>query len=481
MSIISSNDWKATIGLEVHIQLSTNSKMFCQCQVIYGATPNSVTCPTCLALPGALPIINEEAINMAIKLGHALNFTINRQTEFSRKNYYYPDLPKGYQISQFDNPICEDGYIEIDSDGSKRKINLTRAHLEEDSGKLIHHSDNFSFIDLNRAGAPLIEIVSEPEMHSSEDAKLYLEKLKQIIQYINISDCDMEKGNLRVDINVSVNNKKDSKLGTRREVKNLNSFKAVQKAINYEYEQQIRLLNQGQKIEQCTLTWDDKVNQTKIIRKKEDAHDYRYFPEPDLPPLNLDSKKLNMIKDNLPELPDQKLSRFLKAYDVKRKDLKIIISNISLADYFENLVELTKYPQQTANWMLVELLRYTNEKNISINEIPIDKKRIAELIVLYSSGKLTNINAKKIFNIMLTSKSSPEKIMNQEKLTIIEDDSFINDAIKDIFNKNSDEFNRLKNGEMKLIGFFMGQAMRELKGKADPKTIQKIINKHLEN
>ena len=475
------NDWELTVGLEVHIQLSTKTKMFCTCPASYGAEPNSLVCPICLAMPGSLPMINQKAINMAIKLGHALNFTLNKNNTFARKNYYYPDLPKGYQITQFDRPICENGSIEIENNGKNYKIGITRAHLEEDSGKLIHHSDNFSFVDLNRAGCPLIEIVSEPEMHSSQEAKLYLEKLKQIIRYIDISDCNMEKGNLRVDINVSVNNKKDSKLGTRREVKNLNSFKAVQKAINYEYEQQIVLLNQGQKIEQCTLTWDDKANQTKIIRKKEDAHDYRYFPEPDLPPLNLDSKKINIIKNNLPELPDQKLSRFLNTYDVKEKDLKIIISNISLADYFENLVELTKYPQQTVNWILVELLRYTNEKNININEIPIDKERMAELIVLYSNGKLTNVNAKKIFNIMLTSKSSPEKIMIQEKLMIIEDDSFIDNAIKDIFNKNSNEFNRLKSGEMKLIGFFMGQAMRELKGKADPKTIQKIINKHLEN
>ena len=354
-------NWDLTVGLEVHIQLSTKSKMFCKCPSIYGSTPNSLICPICLGLPGDLPIINQEAINMAIKLGHAFNFKINQKTEFSRKNYYYPDLPKGYQITQFDKPICENGSIEIERNGSIYKIGITRAHLEEDSGKLIHHSDNSSFVDLNRAGSPLIEIVSEPDMHSSEDARLYLEKLKQMVQYINVSDCDMEKGNLRVDINVSINRKGDSQLGTRREIKNLNSFKSVQKAIDYEYKKQIELIKNGQIIEQSTLSWDEKNNQTTVIRKKEDAHDYRYFPEPDLPKLNLLNKDIESIKDELPELPNQKLDRFSKNYDIKKQDLSIIISNLDLANYFENLVSLTKLPQQTANWILVEILRYTNE------------------------------------------------------------------------------------------------------------------------
>ena len=281
------NGWQLTVGLEVHIQLSTKTKMFCKCPSTYGAEPNSLICPICLAMPGALPMINKEAINMAIKLGHALNFNINKENTFARKNYYYPDLPKGYQISQFDKPICENGYLNIDN---KNKIGITRAHLEEDSGKLIHHSDKFSFVDLNRAGCPLIEIVSEPELHSSEDAKLYLDKLKQIVKYINISDCDMEKGNLRVDINVSVNRDTDTELGTRREVKNLNSFKSVQKAIDYEYRKQIKMIEEGLVVEQCTLSWSEKNNKTKIIRKKEDAHDYRYFPEPDLPNISLNGR-----------------------------------------------------------------------------------------------------------------------------------------------------------------------------------------------
>ena len=474
-------DWKLTVGLEVHIQLSTKSKMFCKCPVLYGSSPNSLICPVCLGLPGALPVINQEVINMAIKLGHAFNFTINKHTEFSRKNYYYPDLPKGYQITQFDKPICENGSIEIKKDEKLHRIGITRAHIEEDSGKLIHHSDNYSFVDLNRAGSPLIEIVSEPEIYSSEEARLYLEKLKQIVKYINISDCDMEKGNLRVDINVSVNKKNDKQLGTRREVKNLNSFKSVQKAINYEYKKQIELIENGQKIQQSTLSWDEKNNKTKVIRSKEDAHDYRYFPEPDLPRLSLSNENLNNIKNNLPELPNQKLDRFSKNYNIKEQDLNIIVSDLELADYFESLVKLTKLPQETANWILMELLRYTKENNITISECSIDQARIAELIILYNDNKLTNTNAKKIFTLMIGTNKSPSKLMEEEGLMIINDDNFIETAVKNVFDKNPSEFDRLKNGESKLVGFFMGQVMKEVKGKANPKLIQEFINKYIGN
>ena len=473
------NNWQLTVGLEVHIQLSTKTKMFCQCLSKYGETPNSLTCPICLAMPGALPIINQEAINMAIKLSHALDFKVNNKTSFSRKNYYYPDLPKGYQITQFNDPVCENGKLEIEYNNKKYAIGITRAHLEEDSGKLIHHSDNTSFIDLNRAGSPLIEIVSEPDLHSSEHAKLYLEKLKQIVKYIDISDCDMEKGNLRVDINVSNNKKGDLELGTRREVKNLNSFKSVQKAIDYEYKKQIELIESGEKIVQSTLSWDEKNNITKVIRKKEDAHDYRYFPEPDLPHLHISDKDIENIGKNIPELPDAKFDRFSSSYGLKKQDLLKIISDIELADYFELLVKLTKLPQQVSNWLLGEILAYINKKNISINKLPIDKKRIAQLIILFDNGKITNINAKKIFVMMISDKRTPEKIIDEEKMMIVQDDDFLNNLIKNVFKNHENEFDRLKNGEMKLVGFFMGQIMKEAKGKADPKLIQKMINQYI--
>lgn len=470
------NKWQLTVGLEVHIQLSTKTKMFCRCLSKYGEEPNSLTCPTCLAMPGSLPVINKDAINMALMLSHALKFDVNKKTSFSRKNYYYPDLPKGYQITQFNDPICKNGKLDIEDNNTKYTIGITRAHLEEDSGKLIHHSDNSTFIDLNRAGSPLIEIVSEPDIHTSHHAKLYLEKLKQIVKYIDISDCDMEKGNLRVDINVSVNKKNDKILGTRREVKNLNSFKSVVKAIEYEQKKQIEMIENGLKVEQSTLTWDEKTNTTKILRKKEDAHDYRYFPEPDLPRLEIPSSKIEEIKNKLPELPDSKFKRFLESYDLKQQDLNKIISDIDLADYFESLVKLTGLPKQVSNWLLGEILAYVNKENISINEFPVDSKRISELIKLFDSQKITNVNAKKIFAIMIKSKKSPIDIMNEKEMMIVEDDSLLIDLVKNIFNNNQKEFIRLKNGEMKLIGFFMGQVMKETQGKADPKSIQKIIN-----
>ena len=473
------NNWELTVGLEVHIQLSTNTKMFCQCISRYGEEPNSLTCPICLAMPGSLPTINQEAIDMAVKLSHALNFDVNNNTSFSRKNYYYPDLPKGYQITQFNDPICKNGKLEIEDKDKKYTIGITRAHLEEDSGKLIHHSDNCSFVDLNRAGSPLIEIVSEPEIHSSEHAKLYLEKLKQIIKYINISDCDMEKGNLRVDINVSVKKEGDLKLGTRREVKNLNSFKSVQKAIEYEYEKQIELIESGHKIEQSTLTWDEKNNITKVIRKKEDAHDYRYFPEPDLPALEIFDQDLEKIKSELPELPNDKLTRFRKEYNIKEQDLHILVSDFQLADYFEDLVKKTSLPQATANWILVEILYYLNSNNTSINDFPISQENLADLIKLYSDNKLTNINAKKLFNYLLESSSSTNDLIKEHNLMVVDDDNLINLAIEGLFEENPNEFERLKNGESKLIGFFMGQAMKSLKGNANPKIIQEILKKYI--
>tara|TARA_A100001011_G_scaffold400836_1_gene519613 strand:- start:12802 stop:14232 length:1431 start_codon:yes stop_codon:yes gene_type:complete len=471
------NEWELTVGLEVHIQLSTKTKMFCQCKKKYGEEPNSLTCPICLAMPGSLPKVNQEAVDMALKLSHALNFNVNNDTSFSRKNYFYPDLPKGYQISQFNDPICFDGHLNIEENDKIIKIGITRAHLEEDSGKLIHHSDNYSFIDLNRAGSPLIEIVSEPQIHSSEQAKLYLEKLKQIVKYLDISDCDMEKGNLRVDLNVSVKKKNETSLGTRREVKNLNSFKSVQKAINYEFKEQIKIIENGNKVEQSTLTWDEKNNFTKVLRKKEDAHDYRYFPEPDLPHLKISDSKISQIGDKIPELPDDKYERFKNTYNLKPQDLKILISELDWANYFESLVKLTDLPKHTSNWVLGEILGYTKKNNLSINDIPIDLKRIADLIVLFKNGKLTNVNAKKIFHIMLTDDRSASEIMEDEKMMVIEDDNFLNDIVKEVFKNNISEFQRLKNGENKLIGFFMGQIMKESKGKADPQLIKEVITK----
>ena len=472
------NNWELTVGLEVHIQLSTQTKMFCQCISKYGEEPNSLTCPICLAMPGSLPIINQEAIDMAIKLSHALNFSVNNNTSFSRKNYYYPDLPKGYQITQFNDPICKNGKLEIEDNDKKYTIGITRAHIEEDSGKLIHHSDNCSFVDLNRAGSPLIEIVSEPEIHSSEHAKLYLEKLKQIIKYINISDCDMEKGNLRVDINVSIKKEGDLNLGTRREVKNLNSFKSVQKAIDYEYKKQIELIESGHKIEQSTLTWDEKNNITKVIRKKEDAHDYRYFPDPDLLPLNLDKKILEKIKASLPELPDQKKERFIKEHALSSYEANILVSEKEISDYFEEVIK-TSDKKLAKNWIMGDLFASLNEKNIPITKSLVTAKKMSQLIVAISSGVISGRTAKEVFEIMKETGEDPKKIIESKGLQQKSNPEEISKMIDKILNENKDKVEQYKAGKEKLFGFFVGQAMKLSDGKANPQLVNEILKKKL--
>ena len=472
------NNWELTVGLEVHIQLSTKTKMFCQCISRYGEEPNSLTCPICLAMPGSLPIINQEAINMAVKLSHALNFDVNNNTSFSRKNYYYPDLPKGYQITQFNDPICKNGKLEIEDKDKKYTIGITRAHLEEDSGKLIHHSDNCSFVDLNRAGSPLIEIVSEPEIHSSEHAKLYLEKLKQIIKYIDISDCDMEKGNLRVDINVSVKKEGDLKLGTRREVKNLNSFKSVQKAIEYEYEKQIELIESGHKIEQSTLTWDEKNNRTKVIRKKEDAHDYRYFPDPDLLPLEFDDKFIENIKKEIPELPDQKKNRFIEKFKLSPYEATILVSDLDTSKFFEKVIEKSDV-KLSANWITGELFALLNENNLEIAESPISPENLSKLINLISNGTISGKIAKTIFEIMSKEDKDPNIIVEEKGLKQESDPKALEDLIQNVLSSNEDKVKEYKSGKDKLFGFFVGQVMKESKGKGNPQMINKILKEKL--
>ena len=473
-------DWDIVIGIETHVQLKTKTKQFSGASTSFGNEPNSQGCLVSLAYPGVLPVLNQEAVNCAIKFGLSIDAIINRKSIFARKNYFYPDLPKGYQISQFELPIVGEGKLSILIDNHTKDVRILRAHLEEDAGKSSHGlSHGKSGIDLNRAGTPLLEIVTEPDMSSAEEAVAYAKKLHDLVQWIGICDGNMQEGNFRCDVNVSVKKKGSDVLGTRREIKNLNSFKSVQKAINYEYKKQIKLIESGQKIEQSTLSWDEKNNKTKIIRQKEDAHDYRYFPEPDLPKLSLSNKDLNDIKENLPELPNEKLDRFLKVYDIKEQDLNIITSDLELADYFESLVKLTKLHQATANWILVELLRYTKEKNITVKEFNVNQSRVSELIILYNDGKLTNTNAKKIFNLMINTNKTASELMIEEGLMIIDDDDFIKNAVKNVFDKNPNEFDRLKNGESKLVGFFMGQVMKEVKGKANPKSIQELINKYI--
>ena len=428
----------------------------------------------CLGLPGALPVLNEKVLELGIRLGLAFNFTINKHSVFARKNYFYPDSPKGYQISQFEFPINENGYMDVQlSDGPKR-IGITRAHLEEDAGKLIHQEDK-SVVDLNRCGTPLIEIVSEPDMGSVEDVRAYLDQLKQTIQYIDVSDCDMEKGNLRVDLNISLRRIGETEMGIRRELKNLNSFRFVEKAIKYEISKQAEILESGDAVVQSTLLWDEKQNRSYMIRTKQDAPDYRYFPDPDLPPVKITDSQINKVKAQMPELPLAKAERFLVDYSLNRVDIERLISDQNTARFFEVTVKRGVEPQKAANWILVHLTRELKTLKQNLGDIQLTPAMLAELILLMDDGKITDVIARDIFKKMISNGESASTIIKSENISVSSADE-IRDIISQTLLKFPKELERFKAGDVKLKGFFMGQLMRETQGKADPS----ILNKKLD-
>lgn len=427
-----------------------------------------------MGLPGALPVLNEKVIELGIRLGLAFNFTINKHSVFARKNYFYPDSPKGYQISQFEFPINENGYMDVQlSDGPKR-IGITRAHLEEDAGKLIHQEDK-SVVDLNRCGTPLIEIVSEPDMGSVEDVRAYLDQLKQTIQYIDVSDCDMEKGNLRVDLNISLRRIGETEMGIRRELKNLNSFRFVEKAIKYEISKQAEILESGDAVVQSTLLWDEKQNRSYMIRTKQDAPDYRYFPDPDLPPVKITDSQINKVKAQMPELPLAKAERFLVDYSLNRVDIERLISDQNMARFFEITVKRGVEPQKAANWILVHLTRELKTLKQNLGDIQLTPAMLAELILLMDDGKITDVIARDIFKKMISNGESASTIIKSENISVSSADE-IRDIISQTLIKFPKELERFKAGDVKLKGFFMGQLMRETQGKADPS----ILNKKLD-
>ena len=428
-------------------------------------------------MPGALPVLNKKAIELGIRLGLAFNFTINKHSVFVRKNYYYPDLPKGYQISQFEFPINENGYMDVQlSDGPKR-IGITRAHLEEDAGKLIHQEDK-SVVDLNRCGTPLIEIVSEPDMRSVEDVRAYLDQLKQTIQYIHVSDCDMEKGNLRVDLNISLRKIGETELGIRREVKNLNSFRFVEKAIKYEISKQAEILESGGEVIQSTLLWDEKQNRSYIIRTKEDAPDYRYFPDPDLPPVKITDEQIHKIEVQMPELPTVKAERFLIEYPLNRVDVVRLISEREMAKFFEATVKHGAEPQKVANWILGHLKRELKEMQRHLDDIQLTPEMLAELIALINDGKITDIIARDIFKKMILGGQLASTIIKSKNICMASVDE-IDEIISQTLLKFSKELERFKAGDVKLKGFFMGKLMREAQGKADPSLLNKKLDEIL--
>ena len=472
--------YEAVIGLEVHAQMLTETKIFCGCSTKFGSEPNTQTCPVCIGMPGVLPVLNQKALKFAIKTGFAINCRISPYSRFARKNYFYPDLPKGYQISQYELPICEHGCIEIVVDGEIKKIGITRVHMEEDAGKNIHgEEENHSFVDLNRAGVPLMEIVSEPDIRSSGEAVEYMKKLRTILRYLGVCDGNMEQGSLRCDANVSVMPIGQKEYGTRTEVKNINSFRFVEKALDYEIRRQIKVLEDGGKIIQETRLWDSTRGMTESMRGKEEAHDYRYFPEPDLVPIIVEQKWIGEIKKSLPELPDIKRERFVSEYALPENDADLLISEKPLADWFEEAVKLGGQPKIVANWVQGDLMRLLNEESKSIEECPLKQEQLVDMLKLIENGTISGKIAKTVFEEMYKTGKDAKVIVEEKGLVQISDTGEIDKAIAEVIAKHPKEVDRFRSGEEKLIGFFVGQVMKLTKGKANPQIVNELLKKKL--
>lgn len=477
--------YEPVIGLEIHSELKTATKIFCGCATTFGAEQNTHTCPVCLGLPGVLPSVNKKVVEFAIKAGLATNCKINKYSKFDRKNYYYPDLPKNWQTSQYDLPIAYEGHVDIDVDGEKKTVRLTRIHMEEDAGKLVHSGTTIkdsatSNVDYNRTGVPLIEIVSEPDMHSAAEARAYMEKIKSILEYIDVSNCRMEEGNLRADINVSLRPVGSDKLGTRTEMKNINSFKALEDAINYEIERQAEVLDDGGKIIQETRTWNPEKGITQSMRSKEDAHDYRYMPEPDLPPIVTTDEEIENFRKSLPELPDARRERLTKTFGLSDYDAGIITSSRAMAEYFDEAVEIGADAKLVANWMMSDLAKKLNAENLTIESSPVEAKRLAEMILLIQKGTISGKIAKTVFAEMWTCKDSAEKIVKDKGLVQITDTGAIEKVIDEVIAKNEKAVADYRGGNKKAVGALVGQVMKLTKGKANPQMVNQLLAKKLD-
>ena len=474
------DNYEVIIGLEVHAELSTKTKIFCSCPTKFGAAPNTQTCPICMGMPGTLPVLNEKVVEYAVKAGLATNCEISRNSKNDRKNYFYPDLPKAYQISQYDKPLCEHGYVEIDTKEGKKKIRLTRIHIEEDAGKLNH--DEFaggSLVDLNRAGVPLIEIVSEPDLRSSEEVEEYLRRLKSILEYIEVSDCKMQEGSFRADVNVSVRKKGDSKLGTRTEMKNMNSFRSITRAIEYEVDRQIDVIEDGGEVEQETLRWDDVSGKTFPMRDKEDAQDYRYFPDPDLVAIKLSEEYIENIKNTLPELPESRKERYLEEYGLSEKDAHIITSSKYLSDLFEGAIKVCNNPKAVNNWIISDISRILNETEMEPIEIPFDSNQLGKLIILIDKGTISSSIAKKVLVEMFEHPRDPEDIIDEKGWVQISDEGAIKEVVLKVLEANPQSVADYKGGKDKALGFLVGQAMKETRGKANPQMLNQMFLEEL--
>ena len=474
------NNWEAVIGLEIHVQLSTKSKLFSGASTNFGALPNTQACNIDLAMPGVLPVLNEEVLKMAIKLGTALSADINSPTSFARKNYFYPDSPKGYQISQMDKPIVEGGYLDIETESGTKRIGVTRAHLEEDAGKSLH--DDFegqSGIDLNRAGTPLLEIVSEPEISTPAEAVAYLKSIHSIIRYLDISDGNMAEGSMRCDANVSVRKKGDLELGTRTETKNVNSFRFVEKAIQYEIERQVHEIESGNVITQETRLYDSQNNTTRPMRSKEYANDYRYFPEPDLLPITLEKGFVESVIDGMPEMPNEKKERFVSKFLLSNYDADLLAADKDIANYFEEVVKISGSPKLSTNWIMGELSALLNNENLNIKDSKVSSDKLGQLILRIEDGTISGKIAKDIFEKMWLSGKEVDIIIKDEDLEQVTDDEEIESMIDEVIANNPQQLEQYKSGKDRLFGFFVGQVMQASQGKANPKQVNEILKSKL--
>ncbi len=483
VSTVARTKYEAVIGLEVHLQLLTKSKIFCSCSTHFGDPPNSNVCPVCLGLPGALPVLNQEAVTMAMKTALALNCAINPRSRFARKNYFYPDLPKGYQISQYDEPLAENGWVEIEVDKTRKRIGVTRVHLEEDAGKSLHEgfpdSDRKSYIDLNRSGVPLIEIVSEPDLRTPDEAFEYLTRLKTLLLYLDVSNCNMEEGSLRCDANVSVRVAGASDFGTKTEVKNLNSFRFLQKALAYEIDRQIEILDGGGTIHQETRLWDSREQRTYGMRSKEFAHDYRYFPEPDLLPLVITEEWKAQARQSLPELPDARRQRFIRDYALPKYDADQLTLSKSLADYFEEAAQESGELKLAANWVLSELPHLLKETNREITDSPVSAPHLAELLRLIQKGSVSGKMAKEILAEMFSTGKTAGALVSEKGLAQITDAGQIAAAVREVIAANPKQVEQYRGGKTATLGWLVGQVMKATRGQANPQMVQELLKKEL--
>jgi len=477
---------EVVIGLEVHIQLMTKAKMFCHCSTDYiGKEPNTNTCPVCLGLPGSLPVLNKKVLEFAVRTAIALNCRVNKVSRFHRKNYFYPDLPKAYQISQYDIPLGVGGYMEISIPGNKekRRIGITRVHIEEDAGKLVHEGDiassSYSLVDYNRCGIPLAEVVTEPDLHSPEEVRIFLTKLRSIVQHLGVCDGNMEEGSLRSDVNVSIRKAKSRNLGTKTEVKNLNSFRAVKKTLQFEVARQKKLLNEGKKVIQETRHWDESKNITLSMRRKEEAHDYRYFPEPDLLPLKVDAKIIDEIRKNLPELPEARRERFIKNYQIPEYDAEILTSSKSLGDYYEKATSLYHNSKILSNWIMGELIRHLNEEKVEIEDSPISSEKLVGMLKLMDEGIISGKMAKDVFEKMFKTGKDASHIVKESGITQITDKDELFEVIDRVIKENPKSVDDFNEGKEKALNYLVGQVMRYTKGRAKPDFVFEALKQRI--